>query len=199
MAIIVLGYFVWESIQQPIRFNKVYNNRKAAVIERLCYVRDAQVAYKSVYHKYTGSFDTLVAFIKSGTLPLVKMEGSLTDSMIAAGMTEVEALKKGIIKRDTTKVSVMDSLARNKYNVDSLRYVPFSNKQQFEMGATSLATASGVRVQVFEAKTDYDVFLSDLDKQEVINLKDEAYKLEKYPGLKVGSLQEANNNAGNWE
>ena len=47
----------------------------------------AQVAYKSVYNKYTGSFDTLIAFIKSDSLPLVKMEGRLTDSMLEAVIT----------------------------------------------------------------------------------------------------------------
>ena len=36
-------------------------------------------------------------------------------------------------------------------------------------------------------------------KQLVVNLKDKAEKLEKYPGLRVGSLTEINNNAGNWE
>ena len=31
------------------------------------------------------------------------------------------------------------------------------------------------------------------------NLKDKRIKLEKYPGLQVGSIEEPNNNAGNWE
>jgi hypothetical protein len=38
-----------------------------------------------------------------------------------------------------------------------------------------------------------------LDKQEVANLKDVATKSNKFAGLKVGSLEEINNNAGNWE
>jgi len=199
IAILVLGYWVWDSIQQPIRFQKIYDYRKDKVIAQLAHIRDAEVAYKSVYQKYTGSFDTLIHFIKTESLPLLKMEGSLTDSMLAAGLTEKEALIKGIIKRDTIRISVLDSLAKNKYVVDSLRFVPFSNGKEFTLGATSLATASGVRVHVFEAKIDYDSFLQDVDKQEVENLKANAAKLEKYAGLKVGSLTEANNNAGNWE
>lgn len=199
IAILVLGYWVWDSIQQPIRFQKIYDYRKDKVIAQLANIRDAEVAYKSVYQKYTGSFDTLIHFIKTESLPLVKMEGSLTDSMLAAGWTEKDALAKGIIKRDTIRISVLDSLAKNKYVVDSLRFVPFSKGREFTLGATSLATASGVRVHVFEAKIDYDSFLQDVDKQEVENLKAGAAKLEKYAGLKVGSLTEANNNAGNWE
>lgn len=152
-----------------------------------------------MHQKYTGSFDTLLSFIKTGTLPLVKMEGSLTDSMIAEGWTELKALQEGKIKRDTIRVSVLDSLAKNKYNVDSLKFIPFSNGKVFEMGSGVINTLSGVKVQVFEAKALNDYFLQGLEEQEVINLNAIAFKLERYPGLKVGSLEEANNNAGNWE
>jgi hypothetical protein len=69
----------------------------------------------------------------------------------------------------------------------------------FEMGSTFLNTASGVKVTVFEAKTPNNVFLQGLDRQEVVNLNDMAHKINRYAGIKVGSLEEANNNAGNWE
>ena len=42
-------------------------------------------------------------------------------------------------------------------------------------------------------------FLKGLDDQLRINLNDQRRVQEKYPGLKVGSLTETNNNAGNWE
>ena len=45
----------------------------------------------------------------------------------------------------------------------------------------------------------YDDYLGDLNKQEVYNLKDKASKMGKYAGLRVGSVEEINNNAGNWE
>ena len=40
---------------------------------------------------------------------------------------------------------------------------------------------------------------NNLNKQELINLTETIEKLEKYPGLKFGDIEEANNNAGNWE
>lgn len=199
LGILFLGYYVWDSIQEPIRFQNEYNRRKDKVVERLIEIRDAQVAYRSVYQRYTGSLDTLIDFVKHGQLPLVKMEGRLTDSMISMGLTEKEALAQGIIKRDTFKVSVLDSLAKGKYNVDSMCFIPFSNGQKFEMGAGYITTASSIKVQVFEAKAPYESFLLGLDAQEIVNLKAIAYKMERYQGIKVGSLEEANNNAGNWE
>jgi len=199
IAILFLGYLCYDSINQPIKFQKHYNNRKEAVIKQLEEIRNVQVAYKSVYSKYTGSFDTLITFLKSDSLPLVKKVGSLTDSMIEAGITETKALALGIIRRDTIRVAANDSLFKEDYPIDSLPFVPFSGGAKFEMGAGIVVTGSGVKVNVFEVKTPYNVFLKGLDKQEVINLNDKAIKYEKFPGLKVGSLEAANNNAGNWE
>jgi len=69
------------------------------------------------------------------------------------------------------------------------------------MGVDTVITASGYPIQVFEAKTPYTVYLGDLDKK-LLNQKIEeviSRPANNYPGLKVGSLEVANNNAGNWE
>ena len=69
------------------------------------------------------------------------------------------------------------------------------------MAVDSLITASGYPVQVFEAKTPYTAYLGDLDKkllnQKIPEVLDRPG--DRYPGMMVGSLQVANNNAGNWE
>ncbi len=199
IAIIMLGYYCVESINKPIRFQEQQAIRQAANIEKLIYTRDAQVAYKSVYNKYTGNFDTLINFILTDSLPLVRKEGSLTDSMREAGITELKALALGIISRDTIRVSVKDSLFPAGYPVDSLKFIPFVDGKTYEMGAGTVETGSGVKVQVFEAKVHNNIYLHGLEAQEIINMNDKTEKLERYPGLKVGSLEAANNNAGNWE
>lgn len=201
LLIVILGlsYAIYESIQQPIRFQEKQKIRSTAVIDRLKSIRDVQVAYRNINDRYTGSFDTLIDFLKTANIPVVKMEGSLTDSLIEAGVTEAKALAMGLIKRDTIYVPAKDSLVKKGFNPDSLQYVPYTDKAKFEMGAGILTTGSGVKVQVFEAKVPNSVFLNGLDHQEIINLNDRARKLDRYPGIKVGSLEEANNNAGNWE
>jgi hypothetical protein len=67
------------------------------------------------------------------------------------------------------------------------------------MGASIVHTGSGVPIKVFEAKVPYEVYMNGLGEQEIRNMSALAFKYEKYPGLRVGSLTEANNNAGNWE
>ncbi|MFW5656115.1 MAG: hypothetical protein ACOC0C_00750 [Bacteroidota bacterium] len=194
IAIVVLGYLLYESVMTPIRFNKEKDLRYERTINRLRNIRTAQVAYKSQYDKYTGSFDTLISFVKTDSFNVVKAEGVVPD-----GYTEAQALEEGIISRDTVKVGVADSLFKPNFNVEKLRYVPFTDGKEFEMAAGEIETGSKVTVQVFEAKVPNNVLLHDLDRQLVINFNDEREKITGYPGLKVGSLTEATNNAGNWE
>lgn len=199
ILIIVLAYLVIDSPMKKIRFDAEKEKREEAIKERLIDIRTAQISFKEKYKKHTSSFDTLIHFIQSDSLPIVLKEGFLTDSMIEAGMTEKKAIDLGLIVRDTSYVPVAEDLFGKNYAADSMRYVPFAHSTNFEMGAGSITTGSGVIIQVFEAKTPYDVYLKDLDKQEVVNLKAEAEKYERYAGMKVGDLVEANNYAGNWE
>jgi hypothetical protein len=199
ISIVGLAYLCVDSINRPIRFNKEHNLRSEKVIDRLKDIRTAQIAYKSVHEEFTGNFDTLINFVKNDSLILIKKEGSLSDSLIDAGWTEEKAIEVGMIKREKIRVSVLDSLFKKDYAIDSIRYIPFTEGEEFELGAGIVETGSGVKVQVFEAKVLNNIFLEGLEKQEIINLNDKAVKLEKFPGLKVGSLEETNNNAGNWE
>lgn len=202
-CIVGLSYMLYDSIMQPIRFEKQYKKRYQIVVERLKDIRNAQVAFKNNYGHYTADFDSLITFVKSDSLKIVRKFGSVPDS-IAIMYTKEEAEKKaleyGIIRRDTVKISIIDSLFPPPYKVDSMKYVPYSGGESiFEMDATVLATLSGVNVPVFEVKAHNDIFLKGLDRQQVVNLNDEAKQMDKYPGLKVGSLTEVTNNAGNWE
>ena len=58
---------------------------------------------------------------------------------------------------------------------------------------------SGIEIPLFEATMSYDDLLKGLDRQLVVNLKAEKEDMGQYPGLKVGDINNPNNNAGNWE
>ncbi|MDR2036988.1 MAG: hypothetical protein LBQ60_03600 [Bacteroidales bacterium] len=188
IAIIVVGYFVYESIQEPLRFNAEKNQRYAATIERLKDIRTAQVAYRSENKVYTSEFDSLINFLKTGKFKVVKQIGDEDDSA---------AVSVGLV-RDTILVSVLDSLFKKGYPVDSIRYVPYTDGVEFEMDTITLI-AGKVKVNVFEAKVSNDVLLHGMDPQLTVNFNKEREKTVKYAGLKVGSLEETTNNAGNWE
>lgn len=199
VVIVVLGYELYQSIMEPIRFNREKDRREKAAIQRLKDIRTAEVAFKSKYGRYTGSFDTLIHFVKYDSFPIVRAIGSIPDSLYELGMTEEEAIRKGIIIRDTSYVAVLDSIFHENYPIDSIRYVPFADTVQFFLGAGEIETGSKVKVKVFEAHVLNDVLLHGLDKQLIINYNAEREKIVGFKGLKVGSLTESTNNAGNWE
>jgi len=197
----VLGYMLWDSIMQPIRFQKKQEWRYGLTVQSLKNIRDAQIAYKSVTGTYTGNFDTLENFIKNGELKVVKAIGDIPDSFFnkyPRKMAEMKAIEAGIVKRDTIIISCYDSLCKGKYDINEFRLVPIV-KVPFEMAMDTIETSSKAKVPVFEAKVHNDVYLKGLDRQMIVNMNDEAETLGRYPGLKVGSLIEYNNNAGNWE
>jgi hypothetical protein len=197
IIIVVLGYLLYESIMQPIRFNRDRDIRIKAAIVKLKDIRELQVAYKGVYGKYTGSFDTLIGFFKNDSFiidKLIQVAKYNTDEI-----TEKEAIKKGFIKVEKTRIAVKDSILIPNYVINEIRIVPFTDNKEFTMAAGEVSTASGVAVKVFEAYTLYEDLLRGLDEQLVINYIEEREKITKFRGLKVGSLGEATNNAGNWE
>lgn len=199
-AAVVLAYMCYRSIMGPIEFNETKDMREELIKGRLIDIRKAQIEYKNRHKVHAANFDELIKFLKEEKLPFVIKEGVLTDEQLEKGMTEAEAVKKGLIKRDTFWVVAKDTIFNSAYNVDSLRFVPtVANGVQFEMDTASITSASGYTIKVFEAAVPYETYLGDLDKQEVANLIDMAEKLERYPGLRVGSLTEVNNYAGNWE
>lgn len=200
VAAIALTFFIYKSIQRPIEFDKAKEARYEATVAKLKDIRKAQLAYKDVYGQFTGSFDTLIDFVIHDSVRNVRAIGELTDSMIEAKITEKKAVEMGLLIRDTIKESVLESLFGADYDANSLRFVPVPGEQvEFHLGQTIITTGSGIKVPVFEAKVHNNVVLRGLDEQLVINLNDQRRTNDKYPGLRVGSLVETNNNAGNWE
>ena len=198
VAVVLLAYMCYRSIMGPIEFKDEKDRRENLIKARLIDIRKAQIEYKNIHKVHAANFDELSKFLKDEKLPFLIKEGVLTDEQLEKGMTEKEAVKKGLIRRDTIWVTAVDTLFGKGYNVDDLRNVPGANVQ-FTMDTATLTSGSGYTVKVFQCGVQYDDYLGDLDKQLVYNLKDRASKMGKYAGLRVGSVEEINNNAGNWE
>ncbi len=218
LALCALGlvYMCYTSIMGPIQFEQEKNKRDKAVIARLIEIRDAQVEYRKQFDQYTSSFDTLIDFIKNGSVKTVFKVGELTDLQKEDGLTEAKAMriinkakktnnwkeveKLGLqdFKRDTISSPVLGSLFPANFKADSIRFIPFSNGSKvFELDAKIDTLQSGP-AKFFEARTLFTSYLEGLDQQEIINITNLRKELDKYPGLKVGSLEEPLT-SGNWE
>ena len=94
---------------------------------------------------------------------------------------------------------LVDTIYGKGFNVDSLKYVPYSNGAQFELATSCDTTKSGSAQWLFEARTPFETYLTGINDQEMKNLISAQKKLGRYCGLKVGDVEQPNNNAGNWE
>ena len=190
LVAILLVYLVYKSISEPVVFENTRKERELEVVQRLKDIRTTQTIFKQTYNRYTGSFDSLIDFVKVGMLPVVNIKPDPNDTTFTKTINDT-----------VDYIPVVDSLFRGRENfkVEDLRYVPFSENEKvpFELQA-GFITRGGLKVAVFEAKTSFWVYLWDLDHQRVNNLRAEMEDLEKYPGLKVGSMDEPSLN-GNWE
>ena len=215
LAAVGLVYLIYDSVMQPVNFNKEKAHREQVAIQRLKDIRTLQVAFKGVNNHFTADVDSLISFYNEGKMSIIMQIGSNDDSLAVANTNLIkrknrkitneqlmELYKKGerLVFSTTIEIPVKDTLfhGREDFCVDSLAFIPFSGGQKVEMEAT-VKMVSGVHVPLFEARMPYRALLKGLDNQLRINLDAEREDQNKYVGLQVGSISAPNNNAGNWE
>lgn len=186
---VFLTYLVIDSIRQPVVFDNNKKEREVKVVQSLKDIRSTQGLFKENYNRYTANFDSLIEFIRVGELPVVNIVPDPNDTTFTKTINDTVGY-----------VKVLDSLFKDRpnFNVNELRYVPFSDpKQEFEIQAGYIMRG-GMNVPVFEVKTHYKTYLNGLDEQRIRNEAKQREDLNKYPGLKVGSMTEPSTD-GNWE
>lgn len=215
IIIILLGYLIVKGVMKPIKFNEERAAREAVAIQKLKDIRDLQVAYKNKYGKFASALDTLVDFYKNDKMVINMQIGSVNDSVMVAHTDAVKKANKGITDKGLyelyqkgdhnlvfsikSEIPVKDTLLkREDFNIDQIADIPFTNGKKIEMKSI-VKQVSGVDVPLFEANIPFDDLLEGMDHQLLVNLKSERDKMNKFPGLKVGSIDNPNNNAGNWE
>lgn len=185
---IFLAYKVYDSIRQPVVFENSKSEREAKVVQNLKDIRSSQVLFKQNYNRYTANFDSLIEFIRTGELPIVNIVADPNDTTFTKTINDTVGY-----------VKVVDSLFKNRTNfkVENLRYIPYTNNQEFEIKAGYIVRG-GMNVPVFEVKAPYKTYLNGLDPQRIRNTAAQQEAINKYAGLKVGSMDEASID-GNWE
>ncbi len=185
--IVYLGYAVYESIMEPVRLNKEMKKREKVVIQRMKDLRKAELLYKQLNGKYLGNWDSLVQFIDTAEIPVVKIVPDPTDTTYTKTIQDTVGYKK--VYKDIFK--------DRKVDLSKFMLIPFSNGDTIELHAGQIEKG-GVTVQVFEAKAPYDSYLKGMPKQFITNVKASKTDIDLYPGIKVGSMTEPST-SGNWE
>lgn len=216
IVIIGLVFLVYSSISKPVKFDKERDARKVVAVQQLKDIRDLEVAFKSVYNHFTSDPDSLKDFYLNGKMKVDLQIGSPDDSAAVANTDRIKKAKRGITnaqlydlyqKGEKNLVFTIESevptretilVGRNDFDINKIDVIPFSEGDKVIFDSV-IKTVSGVQVPLFEAKMPYNSLLKGMDNQLIVNLNAEMTDTDRYPGLMVGSVENPNNNAGNWE
>ena len=200
LAIIGLVYVVANLIYTPLSFEQQLDERNAAVTVKLKDIRAAERAFKSKYQYFTGDFDSLINFILTDSLT---MERKLVDEDDSVAMAQLK--KAGKKNVEQYNIAVVDTIFNprklSKQEIQDLRWIPYTdNKVEFILEAAKVMTGANVLVPVVECRAPYKLYLDTVAyRQNIINLIDDRVNnFNAYAGLKFGSMEGSNNEAGNW-
>jgi len=159
MGIILFGLLIYRTIVRPEKFNNVYEARKRDVVAKLEQIRTLQAFYKAEKGYYAQDFDSLKAFYNDGKVTVVIKEGSVPDTL-----SEAEAVRRKIVRRDTVLVEAKDEIGKALPDVDinRINLIPYSKGESFEMKAGSIPKGS-LTVHVYEVTAYRHQYLKDLD------------------------------------
>jgi len=188
---------IYSSINGPIKFNKVKNERYAIVINRLKDIRIAQIAHKDVKGYYANNFDDLVSFIDNGLFTLIEEKDS---SYLAYDRVyRIDMLREVRIVRELGKVSVKDSLFKDNESYKQMAFIPIKGKEDEKFSISAdIIDKNGYEAHVFEVKVKKDVILYDQNK-DLLKQENKVISVDGVNGSEIilGSMTEVST-SGNW-
>lgn len=187
---------IYSSINGPIKFNRIKNERYSKVIDRLKDIKTAQIAHKDVRGFYANNFDSLVSFIDTGIFTLVEKRDS---SYLEYDRTyRIDMLKEVTVVDTLGFVPVKDSLFRDNNSYKMMAEVPIDGTNAKFSIQADIIDKNGYQVPVFEVKVKKDVILFDQNK-DLLNQENKVISVDGVNGTEIilGSMTEVSIN-GNW-
>tara|TARA_B100000927_G_scaffold2606_1_gene2020 strand:- start:39 stop:695 length:657 start_codon:yes stop_codon:yes gene_type:complete len=187
---------IYSSINGPIKFNQVKNDRYTQVIDRLKDIRTAQIAHKDVNGFYANNFDSLVSFIDNGIFTVIEKRDS---SYLEYNRTyRIDMLKEVEIVDTLGFVPVKDSLFGDNESYKMMAKVPIEGTDSEFSIKADIIDKNGYQVPVFEVKVKKDIVLFDQNK----DLLDQENKVISVDGVNgpeiiLGSMSDVST-SGNW-
>lgn len=181
--IFVFGYFLFQSIAEPIKFTDEKARRQKVVIDNLKEIRTSQELYREITDSFATNFDTLAYVLTNDSIPVVKIIGN---------PDEIKSVSD--VEYDTIYFSAIDSINSLKINLDSLKYVPYANGKTFSLAAAEIDYQK-TKVNVVEVGVRYKDFMGMYADK-----KYQKYETGYDPDniIKFGDLNTPNL-TGNWE
>ena len=193
---LILVFLIFKSINSPIKFNEVKNERYSKVIDRLKDIRNAQIAFKSVNGIYSNDFEELIKFIDSAEFTITQKRDS--SYMEYDRIYRIDMLREIIVTDTLGFVSVKDSLFANNIDYKNMASIPIEGVESLFTLKADVIDKNGYNVPVFEVRVSKDVILFDQNK-DLLSQEKETMSVDGVngPDLVLGSLTDVST-SGNW-
>jgi hypothetical protein len=187
---------IYSSINGPIKFNKVKNERYTQVINRLKDIRNAQIAHKDVTGFYANNFDSLVSFVDNGIFTIIEKRDS--SYLEYNRLYRIDMLKEVEIVDTLGFVSVKDSLFGQNESYKMMAKVPIQGTDSEFSIKADIIDKNGYQVPVFEVKVTKDIVLFDQNK-DLLDQENKVISVDGVNGKEIilGSMSEVST-SGNW-
>lgn len=180
---------IYQSIMQPIKFQRIERSRLCDITEQLENIREAQLAYKSEMGNYCSSIQELVGFVDTGYISIIERKD--TSFMYYDKIYQKEMNKDSVIIRVLGQEKVSMQLFGEGFIAESLRHISGTDSS-FTMDASEI-NKNGVDVATFEVSAPYKVIFADIAEE-----FPQAYGKAENNSLTIGSLTEPTI-SGNYE
>lgn len=193
---VLLVVNIYDGIMKPINFNKDKRVKFAKVVKSLKIIRNAELAYYEVNGKYTDSKEGLIQFIDTAKFAITETRDTVIE--VNKG-TRWQPVMVSVEKRILDTIgyeAVLGSFEGKDYK--NMFLVPGLDGKEFDLAIDMVEKIAGLKVPVFEARTEKKDILKGMDvslvKQEL-----EAVESDQIIGeyVSVGSLSEVTT-GGNW-
>jgi len=143
-----LGYLLYTSINEPIKFRSELDKRKIVVTDKLKQIRTAQELYREIKGEYAPDFAQLRTVLETDSIPFRQLVADPEDP------TNPDKYIVNIIN-----YSAIDSIRAMGIDLSNLSYVPYTdNSKEFAIQADTL-TYQSTLVPVVEVKTRWKEFM----------------------------------------
>lgn len=199
-------YLIYESIQDPIRFDKLKEKRFQVAVNKMLDIKAVQMAYKSINGKYTDNLDSLISFVENEKFTIIERKDT---SVIDVAKNAAYRLTVGpdgtggyfkdiVVTKELGKVSIKDSLFKNSDRYKRLNVVKIGDIEAKIDLKAGFIKREDLKIPVFEAKLEKSKLLTDQD-QSLVAKERKVVSVDGINGeyILLGSMEEVSM-SGNW-
>jgi len=190
IASLGIAFYLGNSIKSSIDEREMISSREQAVIEKLQFIREAQIVYQEVKGNYTSDWDKLINFIKYDSFPIIERKERVVTLSYGADSSIVSFDTLGIIP-------AKERIFKKTYNVNSsnngiFQSFAYSTGDDVDQGNNAYTLEQNGRMVTHKFKNSGTITTqTDLSKGDEVLKGDLLMSLEEYkfdPNINIDKI-----------